>query len=436
VTALVLALFVAAALGLSQLWRARELRSSRRNHTLLDEIAASGVAIPDTVIPRIDPALCIGSGTCVKACPENDVIGVVDGVARLIAPSACVGHGECAAACPVGAIELVFGTREHAVAVPDLDPELQTNLPGVYIAGEAMGVSLIRNAVRLGRTVAERIAQSGRRGAGEVLDAVVIGAGPAGMSAALALQDRGLRVEVLERDVPLATLRGYPEGKLVLTGKLELAGRRPVRTASMPRERVLALFDSVVADAQLAIHSAASVSALQARGDGSWTVRSTRGTRHAANVIVAMGRRGAPRKLDAPGAERAKVLYGLCDASAGDGKHVLVVGGGNSAIESVFALLDRGRAASVALSYRRSRLSRLRGANSARLQAEVGCGRVRLLLATEVARVDLGSVTVRYASGQELAIVNDLVVAQLGGLSPVAELQRFGIRVIEKRGER
>ena len=107
---------------------------------------------------------CIGSGTCVDACPEKNVIGLVNGRAVLLTPSACVGHSECVSACPVNAIQMVFGTPDYGVHVPDVDDDLQTRLPGVYVAGEATGVSLIRNAVRMGRQVAIAVMQSGRRG--------------------------------------------------------------------------------------------------------------------------------------------------------------------------------------------------------------------------------------------------------------------------------
>lgn len=426
--------FLAVSLGLSLVWRLRDARRSNAHRARLGDGRAPQ-AVPDTLIPRIDAQLCIGSGTCVAACPEHDVIGIVDGVAKLVTPSACVGHGECAAACPVGAIALVFGTREQPVQLPAFDRDLQTNLPGVYIAGEVSGISLIRNAIALGKRAADAIATSGRRGQGDVKDAIVIGAGPAGLSAALALRDHGLAVEVLERSAaPLATLRSYPARKRVQVGKLDLAGGARIRAAALDKEELLEKLIAVAERSGLAIHANEPALSLEPC-PGGWTVRTARGTRSAASVIVALGRRGAARKLDVPGDDLPKVHYEFADPSIARGRHVLVVGGGNSAIETLFALLDHGQAASVTLSYRRARLTRLRAANQARYERELSRGRARLLLASHVLRVDPGSVLLRLDSGDHVELPNQLVVAQLGALSPVEELRRFGLAVVEKRGE-
>jgi thioredoxin reductase len=286
----------------------------------------------------------------------------------------------------------------------------------------------------MGRQVAAAVIESGRRGAGGALDALIIGAGPAGLSAALALQTRGLRVQIVERDVPLSTLRNFPKGKRVQTGALELAGQPRMRKAAMSKEQLLAALGSAVERVPVAGHE--SVSALEAVEGGQWLVRSDRAVRQAANVIVAMGRRGAPRKLECAGGEDPKVLYGLREPEQCNGKHVLVVGGGNAAIESVFAVLDHARPASLTLSYRRARLSRLRADNAERFEAELRRGRVRALLGTNVDRVEHGSVRLVDGQGRASDLHNDVVIAQLGASSPVAELARFGIAVVEKRGQR
>ena len=110
----------------------------------------------------IDPARCVASGTCVAACPE-EALGIVDGKAVLVNPSACIGHGACLAACPVEAITLVFGTERRGIDIPYVKPEFETNVPGIFIAGELGGMGLIRKAAEQGR---QAIASVARRRSG------------------------------------------------------------------------------------------------------------------------------------------------------------------------------------------------------------------------------------------------------------------------------
>jgi NAD-dependent dihydropyrimidine dehydrogenase PreA subunit len=90
----------------------------RRDRATFDARTARGQNVPRSLHPVIDPDVCIGSLSCLKACPEGDILGVVDGAARLVHADHCIGHGRCAAECPVGAIRLVFGTAERGVDLP------------------------------------------------------------------------------------------------------------------------------------------------------------------------------------------------------------------------------------------------------------------------------------------------------------------------------
>src|SRR5258708_21347382 len=130
----------------------------------LEDLAALGEVVPDTIPPVIDLDRCIGSGACVRACPERNVLEIVHGQARLLNPLACVGHSACLPACPVDAIRLVFGTAERGVELPVVDPNFQTTREGVYVIGELGGMGLIRTAVRHGRQAADHAAPGSRRG--------------------------------------------------------------------------------------------------------------------------------------------------------------------------------------------------------------------------------------------------------------------------------
>ena len=135
------------------------LRRQRRQTRHAAELRASiegGLAEPPSLHPVVDPALCIGSGSCVQACPE-EALGIVNGKAVLKNAAACIGHGACHAACPMQAIRLVFGTERRGIDIPNVTPEFESNVPGIFIAGELGGMGLIRKAAEQGRQAMEAI---------------------------------------------------------------------------------------------------------------------------------------------------------------------------------------------------------------------------------------------------------------------------------------
>lgn len=432
-----IAAIIAVAIGLYLLLARSTQRKDSAAREVLDDVASLGDdLVPGSIHPKIDPNRCIGSGACVQACPEHDVIGVVGGQAQLINPLACVGHGACSAACPMDAIELVFGTARRGIELPVVDERFETNQAGVYVVGELGGMGLIRNAVRQGMEAGQYIAESSRRGdGGEVLDAVVVGAGPAGISATLSLMDAGLRVLLLEREAFGGTIVHYPRAKVVMTGSLDIPRYKKVRRRTMSKEQLVELWNDIRETTGMPVQVGEMVSSLTDEG-GRWAIAASSGVYRAANVVLALGRRGSPRKLGVPGEERSKVVYSLLEPEVFRGQHVLVVGGGNSAAECTLALADDGGCASVAISYRRAEFARLRGQVRARLEASVASGSIRALLQTQVAAIDDRHVSVRHADGTVEQIANDGVVVQIGGTPPSALLASFGIHLVEKRGER
>jgi thioredoxin reductase (NADPH) len=292
-------------------WSWVDRRRHRADHAIATDVATLGSdLVPTSLHPTIDPDRCIGSGACIAACPEDKVLGMVHGRAQLINPLSCIGHGACLAACPVSAITLVFGTAQRGVELPVVDPHFETNRIGVYVVGELGGMGLIRNAVEQGRQAAEHIASGSRRGQGDSLDALVVGAGPAGMGAALGLKAKGLRVEILEEGELGGTIAHYPRAKVVMTGALELPGHGSVGGKTMSKEELVALWSDLKTKSGLEIATGVRATGLEPDGDG-WIVASSDGGRRAANVVLALGRRGAPRRLGVPGEELAKVFYRL-----------------------------------------------------------------------------------------------------------------------------
>lgn len=413
-------------------WNARERKRAVRGHELQADLQpiAEEVA-PASLHPEITK-MCIGSGACVNACPEKEVIALVHGQMQLVNPLSCVGHGECMRACPVGALTLVFGTATRGVELPLLSTTFETSQPGIYVVGELGGMGLIRNAVAQGRQVAAAIAASRPRNpAGP--DVIVVGSGPAGIATALGLKAHGRSVEVVEQGAYGGAIHHYPRAKVVMTGSLDLPGYGSVRRSTMTKEQLAALWDDVRARAGLVVRENTRVDRVLAQG-GQWLLAADAWQGLAPTVVLALGRRGAPRQLGVPGEELDKVMYRLLEPEPFAGQHVLIVGGGNSAADCAVALAEFGKCASVTLSYRRRELLRMRSSVRARLQAAMASGTVTGHLATEVVRITANEVWLRGAHG-EYAVPNDAVIVQIGGTSPDAMLQSAGIAVVTKYAE-
>lgn len=415
-------------------WARHDARSHRRAKALHEDVLALGdEAVPASLHPEIALDECIGSGACARACPEGDILGITDGRVRLINPLACIGHGACMAACPVGAIKLVFGTATRGVELPRLTPSFETSQRGVYIVGELGGMGLIRNAVEQGRQAAEAIARGERRAPTDGVDVVVVGAGPAGISCALALMAHQRNVLVLDQERFGGTIAHYPRAKVVMTGAFDLPGYGKVRRKTMAKEQLLELWHDVRDRTGLTVREGVRVEGLRREADG-WVVEAEAFRQKAAAVVLALGRRGAPRQLGVPGEELAKVSYRLLEPEPFAGKHVLVVGGGNAAADCALALADFGGCASVALSYRRAELARLRPSVRASIERAFQERRVQPLLATEVTEIGAETVRLRTSSGEQ-ALRNDHVIVQIGGQAPADLLRTIGIELVEKRGE-
>lgn len=422
-------------------------RSDRKKETIATRIAediqAMGDVVATSLSPSVNPDLCIGSGACVAACPEKGVIALVRGQAALVNPLGCIGHGACASACPVTAIQLVFGTKTRGVELPVVDQNFQTNRASVYIAGELGGMGLIRNAAIQGRQAAEHIiegsSQAGlppRRGKNGALDAIVVGAGPAGISATLRLMEAGLQVLLLDREGFGGTIHHYPRAKVVMAGALQFPIYGKVAAQKLSKEELVRVWQEIAELTRPPFVSGELVTHLEPRHDGMWTVVSETSARHAANVILALGGRGSPQKLGVPGEERSKVSYRLLEPAEFAGQHVLVVGGGNSAVESALGLADTRQCASVSISYRRQAFARCRAENRRRMGDAIASGAVRAMFGTTVTEVAEAHVTLRTESGSSARIPNDAVIVQIGGVPPGALLKSLGIELTTKYGER
>jgi len=405
----------------------RQLLGERRERARMQRLEASGRHLPSSLHPVIDPEVCIGSQACVAACPEGDVLGVVDGAGRLIHGAACVGHGRCAAECPVNAIKLVYGTAERGLDIPYLSPNFETNRPGLYIAGELGGMGLIRNAIRQG-VGAARHAIGQLRGArsADAVDVLIVGAGPAGLGAALACAEAGVEYDLIEQDTLGGTLAHFPRHKVVLTEPIEVPLFGNVHRAEMSKEELLALWQRIVAETRLQVRTGVKLLGVTGE-DGGFRVETSQGERIARKVVLAIGRRGSPQRLGVAGEDAPHVTYHLLEPEQYRGRSVVVVGGGDSALEAASALCDVG-AASVALSYRGPSFHRAKQPNRERASQLANAGRLTLHLETTVQRIDPDRVLLATKSG-ERSIATDFVIAALGGQLPTALLDQLCIRI-------
>lgn len=414
----------------------RRGRRHRAHVSVLKENEEAGLNEPASMHPVINPALCIGSGSCVKACPEA-ALGMVGGKATLINASACIGHGACAMACPFEAITLVFGTDRRGMEVPTLSPTFESNVKGLYIAGELGGMGLIRKAVQQGRQAMDAIHaqlhKANIRAEPGALDVLVVGSGPAGLSAALAAKAHGMSFRLIEQEATLGgTVYHYPRAKIAMTSPVDLAIVGTMKFNEVSKEKLLDFWSDVVRRVSLKVHFDERMTDLRPIEGGGFEIITSRGTHRARHVLLAMGRRGSPRKLDVPGEESDKVVYRLADAEQYRGQHVLVVGGGDSAIEAAVALAEV-EGTHVALSYRSKAFSRVKAANRRRIDALAEQGRVKVVLESVVKRIEPRTVHL-IASDQPMALRNDTVIVCAGGLPPIGMLQSMGIHFETKHG--
>lgn len=405
-------------------------RRAEARHTLeLEEARKAGLTEPPSLHPLIDTLRCIGSGACVKICPEH-ALGIIDGKAVLINPAHCIGHGACEAACPVDAIDLVFGTEKRGIDIPKVTPSFETNMPGIFIAGELGGMGLIRKASEQGRQALATIAKQPKTSA--PLDVIIVGAGPAGIAAGLGAIEHKLRYVLIEQEKDLGgSVFHYPRAKIAMTAPVDLPVVGKMRFTEVSKERLLEFWLEIVARTKLSIRFSERMEKVEA-ADGGYRVKTSGGTHHARAVVLAVGRRGTPRKLDVPGEELPKVVYRLVDPEQYRGQKVLIVGGGDSAIEAALACAEQPQT-KVALSYRGAAFNRIKQKNRDRLERAQQAKSLDVLLNSEVRRITEDSVELVHEE-RPLMLSNDAVIVQAGGVVPTGMLKDIGVAVETKYG--
>jgi thioredoxin reductase (NADPH) len=400
-------------------------RQKKRVETKHSAISGSQAAEPVTLHPKIDLLNCIGCGSCVEVCPEQ-VLGLVDGHAAIIHGSRCVGHALCEAVCPVSAITMGFGTPREGMEIPYYNDHFESNVPGLFIVGELGGVGLIRNAIRQAVTASETIAGRPRVKGNDEYDLIIVGGGPAGLAAALNATTHGLRYLLLEQESVGGSILHYPRKKLVLTQPVEMPRFGMLKGPEITKEELLEMFNSIISKNNLFLLEGQKVQSVE-RAEGFFQIRTTADSFRGAHVILAMGRRGTPKKLGVPGEALPKVMYKLLDAEQFHEQDVLVVGGGDSAVEAAIGLASQ-KGNRVTLSYRREGFTRLKDKNQKRIDDAVAAKKVDAIFKSNVSEITQTGVMLNIEEGNPKELKNDAVFIFAGGETPNEFLRKCGIK--------
>lgn len=401
------------------------------------ELVSASITEESAVVRSGDPKamvrgdVCVGCATCVDACPEPGALTMVHKLA-VVDDALCKGHGECVAACPVGAIAVTTGEAVNRVTVPLVDANFQTNIPGLYIVGELGGRGLIKNAVNEGRLAVEHIlatlppATAVER---DAVDVVIVGSGPAGLSAGVQAIEGGLKYVMLEQGSLSDSVRKYPRHKLLLAEPVTMPLYGKLWVADTSKEALLRAWEGIVQSSGLQVRTEERV--LRVTPDGTlFHIETSTAEYRSRRVVLAMGRRGSPRKLGVTGEELDKVVYEIVEMSQFTGRRVLVVGGGDSAIESAVGLGNQD-GTTVHLSYRNDAFARIKPRNQEKLDRAVAAGRVTLLLQTQLREIRPDVAIFEGPSGP-IILPNDDVVVRIGGDAPFPFLEQIGVRIVQK----
>jgi thioredoxin reductase (NADPH) len=411
-------------------------RNSKRSlvtKAKIEKAKELGLFEPVSLHPVVNLELCIGSGACITACPEKDILGIINGQAFPINASRCVGHGACFNACPVHAISLSIGTEKRGVDLPLVSPEFETNVPGIFIAGELGGMGLIKNAVEQGRQAVEAISKRIKRTSNADYDLLIIGAGPAGISASLTAKKNNLKFITLEQDNLGGTVFNFPRAKLVMTSAMELPLYGKIKLNETSKTALMNLWTEVLTRNNIKINDQEKVEKIT-KDDSVFEVISSKNKYRVNYVLLAIGRRGSPRKLGVPGESKEKVYYRLLEPELIHNQKILVVGGGDSAVESALLLNDENN--DVTISYRSDQFSRLKPKNQERIEDAVKNKTINVIYNSNVVEIlDDKVILLLVDSEKKIEISNTLVYIFAGGELPSKFLEKIGIEVSTKFGE-
>ncbi len=408
----------------------KEKKADKAVEAKIETAKEEGLFEPVSLYPKIDLDHCIKSGACVEACPEKDILGILKGGGTLINASNCVGHGACFHGCPIEAISLVIGTEKRGVDLPHVNEKYESNVKGIYIAGELGGMGLIKNSVEQGQMAVENIVKAVKKGQSDY-DLIIIGAGPAGIAASLTAKKHGLNFLTLEQDSLGGTVFNFPRSKIVMTAPVDLPLHGKVKLFDTSKQELLDLWNSVLNKNNIKIRERTKVEGIHPNGNCFKVHTNQDDEFQTQAVLLAIGRRGSPRKLGVPGEELEKVAYRLLEPERIEGKKVIVVGGGDSAVEAAMSLADENE---VILSYRKDAFGRIKQKNRERLNYFIGMDKLEVLYNSNVTKIENENVHLKIDGSEEKVLENDLVYIFAGGELPTQFLKKAGVMITKRFG--
>ncbi|GAB4127283.1 MAG: hypothetical protein Fur0015_00880 [Ignavibacteriales bacterium] len=407
-------------------------KRSKRTKAKIAKAKELGFYEPVSLHPVIDPGTCIGSGACIEACPEKDILGWVSGKSKCINTSRCVGHGACFHACPVQAISLVIGTEKRGVELPHVSQQFETNVPGVFIAGELGGMGLIKNAVEQGKQAVENIYKRNFKSQNVDFDIAIVGAGPSGISATLTAKKNNMKYITFEQDTIGGTVFSFPRAKVVMTSPMELPLLGKLKLYETTKTQLIGIWNEVIEKNQIKINEQEKVESVEKK-ENYFEVKTNKNEYKVSSVLLTIGRRGTPRKLGVKGENKEKVYYRLIEPELIKNQNVLVVGGGDSAIESAMLIADEKN--NVTLSYRGEKFARIKPRNFERIEEYAKSGKINVILNSVVQEIFDDKVDLIINGSEKKTIKNDLVYVFAGGELPIQFLEKIGIKITKKFGE-
>jgi len=382
---------------------------------------------PITRHPQIDQSICIVCGSCIRACPEthgdDSPLGIVNGKLLLIQPAKCVGHAVCETECPTGAMTVSLGELANDPNMPILDKKQESIIPGIYIAGELSGVPLVKNAIEQGESVIQSIADSLENEKSESeYDVIIIGIGPSGLSATLAAHEKNLKYLTIEQGQIGGTVANFPKRKMVMTSPVKIPLYGILKRKEIQKEELLDIWTSLVEKHKLTINVGERVESV-VPNKGAFTIQTDKAKYESAKVVLCLGRRGTPRKLGIPGEEKSKVTYGLIDPDEYKDMHILVVGGGDSAVEAALSLCKNN---TVTMSYRKDDFIRIKDGNHKKIKNAMESGNISVFFQSQASLITDNKVTLN-VNGQSQELKNDRVFIMIGGEPAYPLLRSIGV---------